>query len=211
MHPTQFRTVKNKFSKGYVFGFLAISFALLAIVHGAVLHHLLPILNDHGLSSEMAVLAASFLGPMQVAGRLAMMALEKHSSIHSIVIGAFLMMGLSVILLLFSGTSIVFLSAFVILFGGAYGTVSILRPLIARELLGERDFGAKTGALALPYLIGSASAPYLGTIIWGWGGYSSMLCSLIFVSGTGCILYLIAQQLSKKSFLSSSADDDDLL
>ena len=64
---------------------------------------------------------------------------------------------------------------FVLIFGSAYGTVSILRPVLAREILDGTSFGAKSGALALPFLAGSAVAPYLGSIVWSIGGYTLML------------------------------------
>lgn len=192
-------TNRSDFLKTPVFWCLAIGFAFAAVVHGATLHHLLPILDGRGLSPEIAVMAASFLGPMQVMGRLAMMASEKYTSHHSVTVTAFLVMGLSIILLLFSGSSPAFLSAFVILYGGAYGTISILRPLITREVLGEQSFGAKSGALAFPYLVGSASAPYLGSIIWGLGGYNLMLSTLAVIAVLGCIFYLVARHLSNRS------------
>lgn len=179
------------------FWFLAIGFACIAVVHGAALHHLLPLLNEKGISDEMAVLAASFIGPMQVAGRLAMMASERYLSNHGVTIAAFGVLGLSIILLLFSATSPAFISGFVILFGSAYGTVSILRPLLAREILGERNFGAKSGALALPFLAGAALAPYLGSLIWALGGYDLMLSSVLGVMVLGCLCYWFAQRVSR--------------
>jgi predicted MFS family arabinose efflux permease len=178
------------------FWFLATGLALLGVVHATTLQHLLPILNERGLSNEMAVLAASFLGPMQVAGRLAMMASEKYTSHHGVTIAAFAFMGLSVLLLLLSGSSPAFLSAFVILFGGAAGTVSILRPLLTRDVLGEQDFGSKSGALALPYLVGSATAPYLGSVIWAAAGYNTLLLFLAALTGIGCMLYVLAHRMS---------------
>jgi len=192
---------RSDFLKKPVFWFLAFSFAFLAVVHGATLHHLLPLLDGRGLSGQMAVLVASCIGPMQVVGRLAMMASEKYTSHHSLTVAAFVMMALSVTILMFSGSSIVFLLGFVILFGSAYGTVSILRPLVARELLGERNFGAKSGALALPFLFGSATAPYLGSIVWGKGGYNLMLLMLAMIAVVGCVLYLVAHRWSKKILL----------
>ena len=195
--PSYRSITRNDYLQQPVFWYLAIGFALTALVHGSVLHHFLSILNDRGLTSEMAVLAASFIGPMQVAGRLAMMASEKYTSHHGIAMASFIVMGLSLVLLLFSDTSPVFLSAFVILFGGAYGTTSILRPLIARDLLGEQNFGAKSGALALPYLVGAALSPYLGSIIWGLGGYNTMLGSLIIISAIGCSMYAFANRLAR--------------
>lgn len=184
------------FLKAPAFWFLALGFACLAAAHGAALHHLLPILDERGLSAEMAVLAASFIGPMQVAGRLAMMSSEKFLSHHGLAIATFGMLSISIVLLLFSASSPAFLSGFVILFGSAYGTVSILRPLLARDILGETNFGAKSGALALPYLAGSALAPFLGSLIWNWGGYDAMLMILVGALVLGASLYGLAHRLA---------------
>lgn len=192
-------TVKTKrydFLHYPAFWFLAIGFALTAVTHGATLQHLLPILDDRGLGRETAVLAASFIGPMQVAGRLAMMAAQNHVSLHGIAIAAFAMMTLSIVALLFSGSTLALLAAFVIFFGGSYGTVSILRPLIARNVLGEENFGAKSGALALPYLLGAAFAPYAGSVLWGFGGYDTMLSVMVIVTLIGCGLYLLSNRLA---------------
>ena len=185
------------FLKLPAFWSLAFGFAFLAMAHGAVIHHLLPILDERGLSAEMAVLAASFIGPMQVAGRLAMMASERHLSVHGVAIAAFTVMGLSIVMLLFSASSPAFLSGFVIFFGSAAGTVSILRPVIAREILGETDFGAKSGALALHYLTGAALAPFLGSLLWNIGGYDLMLATLLGVVALGCLFYWNAHRLMK--------------
>ncbi len=184
------------FLQAPAFWFLAFGFACLAMTHGAALHHLLPILDERGLSAEMAVLAASFIGPMQVAGRLAMMSSERFLSHHGLTISAFSILGVSCLLLLFSGSSPAFLSGFVILFGSAYGTVSILRPLLARDILGESNFGAKSGALALPYLAGSALAPFLGSLIWSRVGYNSMLMILLVILAIGLACYIFAQKLA---------------
>lgn len=194
--PAQTAEARNDFLKRPAFIFLALGFGLIALVHGATLQHLLPILNEHGLSAEMAVLAASFIGPMQVAGRLAMMASEKYTSHYGVAVSAFLLLGGALMLLMASGVSPVFLSGFVILFGGAYGTVSILRPLIAREVLGAHNFGAKSGALAVPYLAGAAFAPYLGSLVWGYAGYGVMLGALVAVSVIACAMLIAAHRVS---------------
>lgn len=192
----QITEARSDFLKRPAFIFLALGFGLIALVHGAVVQHLLPILNEHGLSAEMAVLAASFIGPMQVAGRLTMMASEKYTSHYGVAVWAFLLLGVSVVLLMLSGASPVFLSGFVIIFGGAYGTVSILRPLIAREVLGAHNFGAKSGALAVPYLAGAAFAPYLGSLVWGYAGYAVMLSMFAVLTVVACTALIIAHRSS---------------
>ena len=181
------------------FWLLAVGFALAAVMHGVTLHHMLPIMIDRGVSADMAVLAASFIGPMQVAGRLAMMAAERHVSNHGVAIACFVCMGIATLLLMAAGAEPTLLVGFVIFYGGAYGTLSIVRPVIARDILGGANFGAKSGALAMLYLIGSASAPYLGSLVWSVGGYDLVLPCLIVLAALGLILYVAAHRFAERS------------
>ena len=192
----QLAIARRAFLSSPVFWCLALGFGFIAVTHGVTLHHLLPILDERRIHPEVAVLAISFIGPMQVAGRLAMMAAERHVSSHGIALACFVLIGASILLLIGAGATPLMLVGFVILFGGAYGVVSIIRPVIARDLLGERYFGAKSGALALIYLAGSASAPYLGSLGWSWGGYRLVLPGLILLAAIGLGLYLWAQRLA---------------
>ncbi|MDH5356244.1 MAG: MFS transporter [Gammaproteobacteria bacterium] len=187
----------HSFLRSKVFWFLAIGFSLAAILHGVTIHHLLPILDERGIHDEVAVTAIAFIGPMQVTGRLAMMAAERHISNHGIAISCFVLMGIAILVLFGAGTTPAMLVAFVILFGGSYGMVSIVRPVIARDLLGEAQFGAKSGALALIYLAGSASAPYLGSLLWSKGGYDLVLSLLIILAACGLALYLGANRFAR--------------
>ena len=189
---------QHGFLRSPVFWFLAIAFGLGALMHGITLHHLLPILDERGIHAEVAVMAISFIGPMQVAGRLAMMAAERHVTNHGIAITSFVFMAISILFLIGAGVIPALLIVFVVLFGSAYGMVSIIRPVIARELLGGNQFGAKSGALALVYLIGSASAPLLGALIWSVGGYDLVLRGLVLLAAVGLIFYLIAQKQQSK-------------
>lgn len=179
------------------FWFLALAFSCTAMAHGAALHHLLPLLDEREIPPQTAVLAASFIGPMQVAGRLAVMASGSYLSHNAVAVLTFCVLGLAVLMLLASGISPAFLLAFVVFFGSAWGAVSILRPLLARDILGEEDFGAKFGALALPFLAGSALAPFLGSLIWEAGGYDALLIVVIGVTGVGLGLYLVANRAAR--------------
>ncbi len=189
---------ESSFLRTPVFWCLALGFGLGAVMHGVTLHHLLPVLDEREVHPDVAVLAIAFIGPMQVAGRLAMMAAERHVSNHAIAAACFILMGLSILLLIGASLSPLLLVGFVILFGGAYGMVSIIRPVIARDLLGERQFGAKSGALALVYLAGSASAPFAGSLVWSRGGYDLVLPLLVVLAACGLGLYWAAQRLAVK-------------
>ncbi len=166
---------------------LGVCFSLLAVVHGATLHHLLAILDDRVLSVANAVLVASLIGPMQVAGRLVVTILQNRVTHAFIAQSCFLVIGLSMALLFFSGTGLAVAVLFSILFGGSYGLVSIIRPVIARDILGDERFGIKSGYLAFFYLIGSAVSPYLGSLVWRLGGYDLLIPLLAVLSLTGLV------------------------
>ena len=77
------------------FWMIGIAFTLLALDHGLIVSHMLPILADRGLGEDLAVFAASMFGPMQVAGRLAMIAAERHVSVLAICCACFISMTLA--------------------------------------------------------------------------------------------------------------------
>ena len=108
-------------------------------------------------------------------------------------------MGIAILLLFGTSTTPTLLVGFIILFGAAHGVVSIVRPVIAREVLGGNNFGAKFGAMALLYLVGSASAPFVGSLIWGIGGYDLVLPVLILLAALGLGLYLAAHRFSHQT------------
>ncbi len=178
--------------KSATFWFLAFSFAMIALEHGVVISHVLPILGDRGVHEEAAVLAASMIGPMQVAGRLAMMAAERHVSTLMISVGCYIAMGLAAGSLL--GATVVsgLVVSFVIFQGVGVGVTSIMRPVIIAELLGRRNFGVVSGLLAVPYMGGYAAAPTVAALGWEVGGYDLVLALAVAVSFVGLLALLAA-------------------
>ncbi len=178
------------------FVLLAVAFALLAVVHGATLHHLIPILVERGLALHQAVLIASIIGPMQVFGRIVIMAMDKRTTNDFVAVCCFIALAMAMMLLLATHWIDALALPFVVLFGSGYGIVSVIRPLIAREILGSDAFGSKSGLLALFYLLGSAVSPFFGAVVWSVGGYQSLLgCLLIFVV-IGLTLYRTARRVN---------------
>ena len=104
---------------------LAVAFSSIGLTHGLILAHLLPILADRGISEAVAVLAASMIGPMQVAGRIVTMATEKYVNIFGVAIGCYGGMALGSIALLLAGAAPWLVTVFVVLHGAGYGTASI--------------------------------------------------------------------------------------
>ncbi len=172
-----------------VFWLLAVAFGMAYMEHFSLLTHLLPLLSERGLSDEVAVLTASSIGPMQVAGRLAMLAVEKYVSTFWIALACFLAISGAATALFCSQAVPLLLPLFVVLQGAGIGISSILRPVMTAELLGRAHFGVISGFLAIPSILAAALAPTIAALVWGMGGYETVILMAIATTlvGLGCI------------------------
>ncbi|WP_099864176.1 MFS transporter [Pararhizobium haloflavum] len=177
------------------FWLLAIGFTLLVMNHGVILNHLLPLLHERGIAPDTAVLAAAMIGPMQVAGRVAMMLAQRHVSMRAIMLACFVGVCAATLLLMAAGLVPALLVGFVVLQGASYGVVSIVRPAMTRQVLGSVNFGAISGAMAVPYLLGVALAPTLGSLVWLVGGYGLVLAVIFVAAVIGGVLGWMATRV----------------
>ncbi|MEZ5847821.1 MAG: MFS transporter [Geminicoccaceae bacterium] len=166
------------------FWLIAIAFSAIALNHGILVNHVVPLLMDRGLSHPLAVLAASTIGPMLVAGRVAMWRVEHLCSTGTLAIASFT--GVLASSFLLAGTGLAWPLAFLFAAtqGASYGLVSILKPVLIAETLGREDFGTISGSLALPYLAGFAAAPWLGGWLWSLGGYDPVIALAAILATT---------------------------
>ncbi len=176
-----------------LFWLLAIAFTAINITHGMLLTHLLPILDDRGLTTDTAVIVAAMIGPMQVTGRIAMMAAERRVSIFGIAISCFLIMAITAGILLYSEGALPLIFTFVILYGAAYGVTSIVRPVITADVFGRDNFGTVSGMLALPFMFGAALSPTIAALIWSIGGYDLVITVAIAMALLGLTALLMAK------------------
>ena len=181
------------------FWLLAVAYTAIAFDHGVLLTHLLPLLNDRGIQSQTAVLAASMIGPMQVAGRLAMIAVGNRMSTLGIFIVAYISMAIAALSLLGSGTVPLFLAIFILLQGAGFGVMSIMRPVMTAELFGRNNFGLISGFLAVPYLGAAAAAPTIAALIYWVGGYDLVILFAGGAAGLGLVSLLAAASFSASS------------
>ena len=158
-----------------VFWLLAIAVFLAALDHGMLISHVLPILDDRGIDTGLAVLAASCVGPMQVAGRLVLMAADRFASTAVASTGCFAMMAVAGVCLLDAGAAPAFLAGFVVLQGAGIGIASVMRPVVTAELLGQRNFGVVSGMIGLMHMSGYALGPSVSAMVWAWGGYDRVI------------------------------------
>ena len=173
-------TVLGSLSKSS-FWLIGITFTLLAFNHGIILSHILPILFERGLSTSFAILVASSIGPMQVIGRFIMLVLETKISTLTICLVCFGSIFIAGWSLYFTNIIVVIVFLFAITQGCGYGVLSIIRPTVISEILGRKDFGVISGMLATGFVLGSAMGPILGSIIWEYGGYDSVIFIAILI------------------------------
>ena len=176
------------------FWLLAGAFALLSLNHGVIINHILPLLEDRSLAPATAVLAASMIGPMQVAGRIVMILVERHVSSRAITTACFAALSLAALMLIGAASVPALVAVFVILQGSGAGVQSIMKPVATRDILGAENFGTKSGCLAVPVLASFAFAPYFGSLIWALGGYDLVLEVALACAALGLLCYLASSR-----------------
>ena len=175
---------------------LAVAYVAIALDHGVLLTHLLPLLDAREVPSQTAVLAASMIGPMQVVGRLAVVAAGERVSAAGIFTACYVAMGIAAVSLLGSRAAPVLLVSFIMFQGAGYGVTSIMRPVMTAEMLGHRNFGLISGFLAVPFLGAAAMAPTIAALVWRIGGYDLVIWFALGVTALGLMALLVAATLS---------------
>ena len=175
-----------------VFWLLAMAIFLAALDHGMLISHVLPILDDRGIDTGLAVLAASCIGPMQVAGRLVLMASDRFASTVVASTGCFAMMAMAGICLLQAGATPALLAGFVVLQGAGIGVASVMRPVVTAELLGRRNFGVVSGLIGLMHMGGYALGPSVSAVVWAWGGYDRVIVLAVGAAVAAMVALLAA-------------------
>ena len=175
-----------------VFWLLATAVFLAALDHGMLISHVLPILDDRGIDVGLAVLAASCVGPMQVAGRLVLMATDRFASTVVASTGCFAMMAIAGTCLFHAGAAPALLAGFVVLQGAGIGIASVMRPVVTAELLGRRNFGVVSGLIGLMHMGGYALGPSVSAMVWTWGGYDRVIVLAIVAAAAATAALLAA-------------------
>ena len=178
-----------------VFWLLSIAFAATALNHGMVLSHFLPLASERGVAAGTAVLAASLIGPMQVAGRLAMVAVQKRLSMAVICMISFAFVAAASTALFFVAILPLLVFAFVALQGSGYGVTSITKPVITLQYLGRRGFGVISGAVAAAYMGAFAMGPMSAALLHGLGGYDLVIAGGVALALVGVACFAVAGRL----------------
>lgn len=149
-----------------VFWGLLVWFTAYGATFTGLTFQLIPLMTSQGLDSGRIIVVMALIGPMQVAGRVALLALGRRVTARRT--GGFVVtaMALAVLILLAAPGQFAALIAFALLYGAANGIITIVRGTAVPEYLGGAAYAATNGALALPVNLAKAAAPLALAALW---------------------------------------------
>jgi predicted MFS family arabinose efflux permease len=142
---------------------------------------LIPFLQSRSVKSETMLVAIALIGPMQVIGRLFLVAHVGQYSTTRIGAYALSALGLALLILITFPPTAPTLICFAILYGSGNGVMTILRGTVISELFGPARYAELNGALAAPTVFAQALSPFILSTIWNASGRESSVVISAFV------------------------------
>ena len=184
------------------FSYLFFSFFVLALAHGMIITHIIPLLIERNISNSIQLFISASIGPMQVLGRIIMIILQKQNfSINIISTLTFLLKIIGTVFLIYANDNIYFLILFVIFQGSGAGMTSISRAVVTANIMGYERFGSVSGAMSIGFTGGTALSSFLGAQLWEWNGYDFMLKIVSILLIMGFISFIIALKIDQNKKL----------
>lgn len=179
-----------------VFWLLALSFVSYSFMFTALVFNIVPMLRESGYTSAEAVLAYACIGPSQIAGRVAVLTLERFISLTAAgLLGTLLPIVAVVVVATLSPHSPMVL-VFAVAFGTGLGIKTIVHATAAPEFLGRAGYGALQGAIMLPVFLAQAATPVTAAWIWQLrGSYDVLQIVLLVAAATSAGAFVLAARL----------------
>lgn len=164
---------------------IAAIYGLIWLNHSVLITYALVLFQDRGAAPALAVLAASCVGPSQVAGRLGMLLAGARLSNRGATLLSLGAVVLAAGLLWAAGAAPWLIFGFALAQGTGAGLMSILRPVLLAEKLGMRGFGAISGAVAVSPILATAAGPSVGALLLQGGGPAAVYAACLVIAGAG--------------------------
>jgi len=175
------------------FWLLTLTFTLYAFASAALWAHVMPAFAAKGFDEPHALAVLVWVGPAQVAGRLAYAWAGRALPLHAL--GIAVLAGMPVSLLLFAlSDRVAVLLLFALLFGIANGLVTIVRGALVPEYFGRRHVGRIGGAMSAVGLLSRAAAPLLTAwLLLAVPGYREVLMVLAALGAGAALAFALAR------------------
>lgn len=172
----------------------AAAFGVYWFVGSGLTIHLIPMLQEQGIEVQTIVAIMALQGPAQVLGRMALLLFAHDISARQLGRVVFPLWGGALLLLLFlvpAGLS--GLVTFAIVYGGAFGTLLIVRSTGIVEIFGSRGYGAITGALSSVSILPRTMAPLgFALLHTALGSYRPVIWLMFGLTMLGSVAFWIA-------------------
>ncbi len=149
---------------------LALCFCAQTFMSTGLAFHLMPLLQERGLSETAVLVAIALHGPCQVAARAVLYLFGRKADIRLIGRIATLALPLALVVLALAGNSLWLVLGYTVLWGVANGLITIVRASGVAEILGPRGFGQISGALTTAAMLPRTAAPLVLALLWQAGG-----------------------------------------
>jgi MFS family permease len=178
---------------------LVIAFAGYGLAFSAMSFHLIPMLVERGVQMEVVMAIIALIGPMQVVGRVLLMASQRHVTTIQLGAGVYFAFPIAMAMLALGIHDVYGLILFAILYGVANGLLTILRGMAVPEFIGPEGYGVVSGALTMPTNVMRAVGPLAAAFFWSWSGnYTPVLWGLAVIMLVAAAGFAAAAVLSQK-------------
>jgi len=174
------------------FWFLALACSIHWFISMGMSMHILPLMQERGLSLQTAVTMMMLNGPAAVAGRLMMFFLVPGSS--GIITGRFMfpMFAAGTLLLALASDFSSFV-AYAVTFGMSAGVLMIVRQTSVAEIFGTRGYGAISGALATVSIVPRTTGALTVAVLHDWfGSYDQVVWIMFGLTVVGTVAFYAA-------------------
>jgi MFS family permease len=178
---------------------LVVAFAGYGLAFSAMSFHLIPVLQERGVQMGVIMAIIALIGPMQVVGRVLLVAGQRHVTTIQLGAGIYFAFPISMAMLAMGISDVYGLILFAILYGVANGLLTILRGMAVPEFIGPEGYGVVSGALTMPTNIMRAAGPLMAAFAWSHtGNYTAVLWGLAVIMLVAAAGFAAAAFLSKK-------------
>jgi MFS family permease len=178
---------------------LVVAFAGYGLAFSAMSFHLIPLLAERRIEMGVVMAIIALIGPMQVVGRVLLMAAQNRISTIQLGAGIYFAFPVAMAMLALGVNDVYGLILFAIIYGVANGLLTILRGMAVPEFIGPEGYGVVSGALTMPTNIMRAAGPLMGAFAWSAAGnYTPVLWGLTVIMLVAAAGFAAAAVLSKK-------------
>lgn len=169
------------------FWLLTLAFTMHAFVTAALWTHVMPAFEARGVEEVATLAVLIWIGPAQVAGRLAFARLGRELPLRRV--GMLAMLAIALAFATFTASSRpVALLAFAVLFGAGNGLIAIVRGGLVPELFGRTHVGRVGGLISGISLMARAAAPLAAAwLLLALPGYQELMALLAACAAAACL------------------------